>query len=125
MSILTRRIRARVQSPNVGRQPTRPDQRLRLRIEQLEDRWVPATTYLVSSLADDNSPGTLRVVLAQANLANTGTAAAPDTIRFTTAGGTIFVTGAPLPALTDVAVIDATTATNYLLVPVIVLDGAA
>src|SRR5437660_3476221 len=84
--------------------------RFRPRVEGLEERCVPSTTYTVNSLLDTNTgvgnAGTLRYVMNQANTNNTGTAASPDVIRFATTGGTIGVglaTNIPLPALTDIA----------------------
>jgi hypothetical protein len=85
---------------------------------------VPSSTYLVTSLADTNTPGTLRFAITQANAIGTGTAASPDQIQIMTGGGTIAVIGASLPALTDIAVIDATTATGHGVTPIITLDGA-
>jgi hypothetical protein len=124
MSVFMRWVLRRVAVPNRGRHAPRRGSRLRPQLEHFEDRWVPATGYLVTSLADSNTPGTLRFAITQANANNTGTAASPDQIRFATGGGTITVTGGPLPTLTDVAVLDATTATGYAGTPVITLDGA-
>jgi hypothetical protein len=101
------------------------DRTVRLHLDQLEERSLPSSTYLVSSLADTNTPGTLRYEITQANADNTGTSASPDQIQFTVSGGTISVTGTPLPALTDVAVIDGATATSYSGIPVITLDGTS
>jgi hypothetical protein len=81
------------------------------------------TTYQVNTLLDGYTPGTLRYAITQANLGNTGTAASPDQIQFTTGAGTIHVSGSPLPTLADIAVIDATTATGYSGTPLITLDG--
>jgi parallel beta-helix repeat protein len=101
----------------------------RPQIEQFEDRCVPSATYLVSSLADTNIPGTLRFALNQANANHSGTAAAPDLIQFSTGGGTIHVNaanGGPLGlSANEVAVLDATTATGYSGTPLITLDGSA
>lgn len=96
-----------------------------LRLEEMEQRVVPATVYLVTSLADTNTPGTLRFAINQANLANTGTVADPDQIQFATGGGTISVLGASLPTLTDIVVIDATTEIGYGGTPIITLDGVS
>lgn len=105
--------------------------RVQLRLELLEDRCVPSTTYTVNSLFDTSvgvgNAGTLRYVLNLANVNHTGTAASPDLIQFATSG-TISVgslTTAPLPALAanEVAILDATTATGYAGTPLITLDG--
>jgi hypothetical protein len=81
---------------------------------------------MVNSFADTNTgtgnSGTLRYVINQANANNTGTASSPDAIQFNTGAGTISVSSA-LPALTDIAVIDATTASGYVGTPIITLDG--
>ena len=84
---------------------------------------MPSTTYLVTSFADTNTLGTLRYAITQANTNNTGTAASPDQIQFISGAGTISVTTA-LPALTDIAVIDASMATGSSGVPIITLDGS-
>lgn len=111
-------------SSKTGRRVLRPRRTvLRLDFEELEERCVPSTTYLVTSLADTNTSGTLRFAINQANLNNTGTAASPDLIQFATNGGTISVTGTALPALTDIAIIDGTTAPGYSGTPIIRLDG--
>ncbi|MDB5313589.1 MAG: hypothetical protein JWO38_7791 [Gemmataceae bacterium] len=123
MSIFARWVRRCGRVPTPNRQSRRLGCRVRPHAEQLEDRWVPSTTYLVTSLADTNAPGTLRSAITQLNLTTTGTAASPDQIQFTI-GGTIHVTGTPLPALTDIAVIDGTTAPGYGGAPVVTLDGA-
>jgi hypothetical protein len=123
MSILPRWVRRSVRVSLPGRNNRRVNCRLRPHVEQLEDRWVPATLYMVTSLADTNTPGTLRFAINQANLNNTGTAASPDQIQVTAGAGTINVVGSPLPALTDIAVIDATQANGYLGTPIITLNG--
>jgi titin len=111
----------------LGRSTLRPNARrprqFRPRLEQLEERTVPSV-YTVSSLADTNTAGTLRYAIDQADLNHTGMAASPDQIKFTVAG-TINITGTPLPALSDIAVIDGTSATGYSGVPVITLDGTS
>ena len=106
----------------------------RPRLEELEDRCVPSTTYLVNSLADvdlggNSTSGTLRHVINLANANHTGTAAAPDLIQFTTGPGTISVNalngGGLALAANEVAVIDATTAApGYAGTPFITLDGS-
>jgi hypothetical protein len=94
----------------------------------------------VTSLGDDNRgsglSGDLRYVLNLANSLNTGTQANPDVIdfsgvRLSPQAHTIHVgagaAGArPLPALTDVAIIDGTTATNFdnLSGLMLTLDGS-
>jgi hypothetical protein len=89
---------------------------------------MPSATYLVTSLADTSTPGTLRFALSQANANHTGTAADPDRIQFT-AGGTIHVDaangGALALAANEVAVLDATTVTGYGGTPLVTLDGTA
>src|SRR5262249_15711852 len=87
-------------------------------LEYLEDRCVPST-YRVNDLGDSGI-GTLRWAITQANSNNTGTASSPDQIQFAVSG-TIDVMGTPLPALTDIAVIDGTTAPGYAGTPVVVL----
>lgn len=111
------------------RSEVRPVRRFRPRGEQLEDRWVPSMTYTVNSLLDANvgvgNAGTLRYVLNQANTNNTGTAASPDVIQFATVGAINVgsTTGVALPAMTDIAVLDGTTAPGYAGFPLITLDG--
>ncbi|HYH69166.1 MAG TPA: right-handed parallel beta-helix repeat-containing protein [Urbifossiella sp.] len=122
MTILSRWFRRRVSLPNSARLVGRRSSRVRLFLEPFEDRWVPASLYLVTTLADGLTQGTLRFAITQPNANNTGTAADPDLIQFAT-GGTISVIGMPLPALTDVAVLDATTAPGYAGTPVVTLDG--
>ncbi|HWG43169.1 MAG TPA: right-handed parallel beta-helix repeat-containing protein [Gemmataceae bacterium] len=93
---------------------------------------LSATVYTVNSLLDTNTgsgdAGTLRYVINQANANNTGVAGTPDIIQFATGGGTIAVDsadGGALPALTDVAVIDATTEIGYSGIPLVTLDGTS
>lgn len=102
----------------------RRSSRWRPHVEQVESRCVPATTYFVTNFSDANVPGSLRFAITQANASNTGTAASPDQIQFLVPTGTISVTGIPLPTLTDIAIIDATTATGYAGTPIITIDGA-
>ncbi|MEO6811589.1 MAG: right-handed parallel beta-helix repeat-containing protein, partial [Isosphaeraceae bacterium] len=98
------------------------------------------STFTVTSLGDDNLgsglSGDLRYVLNQANALNTGTSTNPDVIDFSgvslsPTAHTIHVgagaAGArPLPALTDVAIIDGTSATNFdnLSGLMLTLDGS-
>jgi hypothetical protein len=97
---------------------------LRKTIEQFEERWMPASIYLVTDFGDTNTSGTLRFAINQANASNTGTAADPDQIQFTTGSGTInILDDTPLPALTSIAVLDATTAAGYAGTPIITLNG--
>ncbi len=63
-------------------QPIRLRPRVRLRLEALEDRVVPAT-FLVTSTADDGSAGTLRAAIAQANASSDAT----NTISFSLPSG--------------------------------------
>lgn len=95
-------------------------------IELLEGRTL-LTTFIVNSLNDDNvgsgDSGDLRYIINRANELHTGTSADPDVIQFsgvtlTTANHTIFVgqgaAGAiPLPDLTSIVIIDATTAVGF------------
>ncbi|QJW96678.1 beta strand repeat-containing protein [Frigoriglobus tundricola] len=124
MSVHTRGVRRGTTGPDRARHKGRLTSRCPLRVEALEERWLPST-YFVNSLADTNTPGTLRYEINLANTNNTGTAGTPDQIQFTTGAGTISVTGSALPTLTDIAVIDGTTATGYVAAPVITLDGTA
>lgn len=110
-----------------------------LSVEAVEGR-VLLSTFTVTSLGDDNLgsglSGDLRYVLNLANALNTGTQANPDVIDFSGVSlspkaHTIHVgagaAGArPLPALTDVAIIDGTTATNFdnLSRLMLTLDGS-
>src|SRR5947209_4415913 len=104
----TRWFRRFVRFSLAGRSSKPRAGRYRPKIEQLEERCVPATIYTVNSLLDASvgvgNAGTLRYVMNLANGNNTGTAASPDLIRFATGAGTSSVgsvTGIPLPALTD------------------------
>ena len=109
-----------IQAPK-SRRCTKPRRGLsRLYLEYLEDRCVPST-YTVTDLSDSGF-GTLRWAITQANNNNTGTSSSPDQIRFAVSG-TIDVMGTPLPALTDIAVIDGTTAPGYAGTPTVILDG--
>jgi hypothetical protein len=83
---------ARAPRRGKSRQPSR--HRWVPRLELLEDRLVPSL-YLVTSLADDGSAGTLRYAIA-ASVADHGTGG--DTIRFDPSidGGTITLTNPPV-----------------------------
>ena len=95
-------------------------------LEVVEERAL-LSTFTVTSLADNNvgsgDAGSLRYVMNLANQLNAGTSQNPDVISFagvslTPSSHTIYVgagaAGAkPLPALTDVAIIDGTTAANF------------
>ena len=95
-------------------------------VELLETRSL-LTTFTVNSLADDNvgvgDAGDLRYIINRANELNTGTAESPDVIQFsgvtlTAVEHTIFVgQGAagddPLPDITSIVIIDATTAVGF------------
>lgn len=95
-------------------------------VEVLEVRTL-LSTFTVTSLGDDNigegDSGDLRYVINRANSLNTGTKDTPDVIQFsgvtlTEDAHTIFVgqglAGAnPLPGLTAVVTIDATTAVGF------------
>jgi hypothetical protein len=118
----TRWFRRLVHGPESRRWSTKPRRSLsRPYLEYLEDRCVPST-YTVNDLGDSGI-GTLRWAITQANSNNTGTPSSPDQIQFSVSG-TIDVTGTPLPALIDIAVIDGTTAPGYAGTPVVILDGA-
>jgi hypothetical protein len=99
----------RVHRPNPAR-PRRPQ----LRVEQLEDRSVPAT-FTVSTLADGGA-GSLRQAILDAN-------AAPgaDAIDFTVAG-TILITNGSLPTVTGPVNIDGRTAPGFAGSPVVAID---
>jgi hypothetical protein len=94
-----------------------------------------AQTFTVNSTADTNTGdpttnmGTLRWVIGQANSFHSGTAATPDHIVFSAGGaGTNSVgasTSAALPALTDIAIIDGTSAPGYAGTPLVTLDGTS
>jgi len=120
-------FRRSAQLPKANRLTWLSGCRYRPTFEQLEDRCVPSTTYVVTNLLDTNTPGTLRSELSLANASHTGTAASPDLIQFTTGAGTISVNsinGGPLAlASNEVAVIVGTTATGYNGTPLIALDG--
>src|SRR6266436_3261620 len=88
-----------VRAPKTGRRARLLGRTLQPHLEQLEDRCVPSSTYLVTNFADSNTPGTLRFAINQANANHTGTAASPDQIQFTTGAGTIGVAGTPLAPL--------------------------
>jgi hypothetical protein len=123
MSVLTRWVRRGSNVPKVSRQNHRLKSRLQLFVETLEERWLPSNTYLVTNFGDTNTPGTFRFAINQANANNTGTAVSPDQIQFLTPGGVINVVAAALPALTDIAVMDGTTAVGYSGTPIVTLDG--
>jgi CSLREA domain-containing protein len=85
-----------VRSSTPARRPTaRPS------IEFLEDRIAPAQ-FTLTSLADDNSPGTLRYDIAQANAnGQANTIFIPGSlVSFFGFGGTIALSGTELPAIT-------------------------
>ena len=96
-----------------GRRKNRPG------VEALEGRQLLAT-FTVTSVADSGA-GTLRDAILQANAAS-----GLDTINFAIAGAgthTIIPTSR-LPAVTDPAVLDATTQPGYSGLPLIELNGA-
>jgi hypothetical protein len=106
------------------------DHRFLLHIDHLEDRCVPSTIYTVTSLADTDTPGTLRNAMNLANANHTGTPGDPDTIQFSVAGQIDVGSatgGAALPdiAANEVVIIDATTAPGYTGTPIITLDGTS
>ncbi len=79
------------------------------------------TAYLVQSMADDGSVGTLRWAVLQAN-ANPG----PNMIQFDIPGTGVqqIALGSPLPQITNPVLIDGTTQPNYAGHPLIELNGA-
>ncbi len=99
------------------------------------------STFTVTSLADNNvgagNSGDLRYVLNRANKLDTGTPSSPDLITFsgvtltptahTIAVGSGAAGATPLPALTDIAVIDGTSATSFNNATglMLALDGSA
>ena len=120
-------------TPTTSQKAKRRNHRVRPRLEELEDRCVPSTMYFVNSLADvdlggNSITGSLRHVINLANANHTGTAADPDSIQFTSGGGTISVNtlngGGLVLAANEVAVIDATSANGYAGTPIITLDGS-
>jgi hypothetical protein len=106
--------------------PATKRRKLILSLEIVENRTL-LSTFTVTSLADNNigsgNSGDLRYVMTLANKLDSGTPTSPDFIIFsgvslTPSNHTIHVgagaAGAkPLPALTDIAVIDGTSATNF------------
>jgi hypothetical protein len=97
-------------------------------METLEDRRVPASIYTVTSLADTDTPGTLRNAINLANFNHTGTPGDPDIIEFDVAG-TISVGSATLGdalpgiAVNEVVIIDGATAPGYSGTPVNTIPG--
>jgi hypothetical protein len=87
---------------------------VRLNLEPLENRTVPAT-FSVTTVADSGM-GSLRQAILDANAA-----AGPDDIDFTVAG-TIQLTSGALPALTDQLDIDGSTAPGFTTTPVVEID---
>jgi hypothetical protein len=84
-------------------------------LERLDDRLV-LSTFTVSNL-DDTGAGSLRQAITDAN-ATSGA----DVIHFTVAG-TITLTSAALPALTDTVDLDGTTAPGFAGAPVVEIDA--
>jgi hypothetical protein len=92
-----------------------PDRRFRPLVEPLEDRRLLAT-FTVANLHDAGA-GSLRQALLDAN--STGGA---DVIRFQVTG-TIRLTSAALPAVTDAVTIDGTTAPGFAGTPRVEVDA--
>jgi hypothetical protein len=103
--------------------------RFRPRLEALEGRLVPATTFTVTNVGDNGGinpapgagTGTLRQAIIDAN-ATPG----PDVIQFNIASSGVqtIQSLSPLPAISrDSITIDATTEGGYSGSPVVVLDG--
>jgi hypothetical protein len=97
-----------------ARRPFRHLASTALRLEQLEDRTVP-TTFSVLNLLDSGA-GSLRQAITSAN-AHAG----PDTIQFNVAG-TIKLTSAALPVVTDNVNLDGSTAPGFATKPVVMVD---
>jgi Bacterial Ig domain/RTX calcium-binding nonapeptide repeat (4 copies) len=107
-------------SPRV-RNPQRIQRCCRPRLESLEERLTPATTFSVLNTADSGA-GSLRQAILDAN-ANPGA----DLIAFNIGGGgvqTIAPTSA-LPVITDPVTIDGTTQPGFAGSPIIELNGAS
>jgi hypothetical protein len=101
---------------------SRTNPRLPLRLERLDDRITPSA-FTVTSAAD-SGPGSLRQAILNAN-AHANSASGADVITFAIGTGpqTIAVkTG--LPAVSDPAVIDATTQPGFAGKPLVTIDGA-
>src|SRR5262245_8291683 len=101
-------------SPSSRRPKTRRTASRSLLLERLEEREVP-TTFTVLNLQDAGA-GSLRRAILDAN-ASPGA----DAIHFGVAG-TIRLTTAALPAVTDPVVIDGTTAPGFAGTPVVEVD---
>jgi titin len=112
------------------RKPRRQGQnRIRLRIEWLEDRTL-LSTYLVTNTGDNGGvnpapfagTGTLRQAIVDAN-ANTGT----DVIDFNIGSGGVQTIAplTPLPAITDPVTINGSSQPGFAGWPIIELDGAS
>jgi len=86
---------------------------LKLLVEQLEERSVPAT-FVVSNLADAGT-GSLRQALLNAN-----SIAGNDTIRFSVAGSIQLASA--LPAVTDTVTLAGNTAPGFNSAPVVGID---
>ena len=98
------------------RAPQRQRARLSLVVEQLEDRCVPSTSTFTVMNLNDGGPGSLRQAIMDAN-----SHAGADVIDFNVAG-TIRLTSAALPAITDTVNIDGTSAPGFAGTPVIEVD---
>jgi Domain of unknown function (DUF4214) len=84
-------------------------------LEALETRLTP-TTFMVSSLAD-SGPGSLRAAITSVNADTT-----VDVIGFSVAG-VIQLTSGALPAITNLAKMDGTTAPGFAGAPVVEIDN--
>src|SRR5262245_22323438 len=116
MFFLPRRKRHPIPRPPRQGRGRRPP--VRPRLEALEGRWAPAA--LTVTTAADSGPGSLRQALLDAN-------ASPgfDTIHFAIGSGPQTIApSAPLPALTDSAVLDGTSQPGFAGTPLITLDGS-
>lgn len=87
----------------------------RLSVESLEDRAVPAA-FSVSQLGDSGA-GSLRQAILDAN-----SSPGPDVVSFSMSG-TIQLTSASLPTISDTMEIDGTAAPGFAGVPVVQIDN--
>jgi hypothetical protein len=94
--------------------------RARLRVESLEDRFLPSTFTVTNT--NDSGPGSLRAAITQVNQ---DTQPGTDTITFAIGSGAqTIVPLTALPTITHPVVINGTTQPGYAGTPLIQLDGA-
>ena len=85
--------------------------------QQLQEDYIASfATYTVSNL-DDSGAGSLRQAIIDSNLSGSN-----NVIQFSVASGTINLTS-ELPDITKTVFIDGTTASDYIDIPVLRLDG--